>query len=207
VAAADSALAAAPAAGVQVHTHLGPIKKPPSASPGPGIYPPGHRHRWVSLHRQPQTPTDFVTVLVAILGHRKTALSTHSHKETPMATKDTPAATTAQPPRRPRPRKSYLPPPDRVQTTPTGGTSHKHAKRAGGHLDGDGFGHKDSGEAGGARGGRGSKGSRGGRGSEGEMQRKSLFNSSPASPYSLISPSFPRNSFHEEETDRPKRSM
>jgi cyanobactin cluster PatC/TenC/TruC protein len=118
VAAADLAIAAAQQAQVQVHTHLGWSKI---------------RHRQALIQEyarlatatggltfaaSPESPTDFVAVLVAIISHHQTVPSTHSQKETPMATPDTP-------------QKSYLP------TTQTGlqdyaywwDYARKHAKK------------------------------------------------------------------------------
>ena len=114
---------------MQVHTHLGLSKSRHRQALAQEYTRLATATGGLAFIASPQTPTDFVAVLVAILGHRQTALSTHTHKETPMATKDTPASAPTTPAATPQ--KSYLP------TTQTGlqdyaywwDYARKHAKK------------------------------------------------------------------------------
>ena len=115
--AADRAIQAAQTAGVRVHTHLGLSKSPHRQALAQEYARVATATGGLAFAASPTAPTDFVAVLVAILGHRQITLSTDSQKkETPMATKDTPAP--APPPAETAPaatpQKSYLP------TTQTG---------------------------------------------------------------------------------------
>ncbi|WP_242052050.1 cyanobactin biosynthesis PatC/TenC/TruC family protein [Phormidium sp. FACHB-1136] len=108
VAAADRAIQAAQTAGVRVHTHLGLSKSRHRDALAQEYARVATATGGLAFAASAAAPTDFVAALVAILGHHHTALSTDSHKETAMATKDTPA------PADTTPQKSYLP------TTQTG---------------------------------------------------------------------------------------
>jgi len=126
VAAADRAIQAAQTAGVRVHTHLGLSKSRHRDALAQEYARVATATGGLAFAASAAAPTDFVAVLVAILGHHQTAFSIDSHKETTMATKDTPASAPAA-----TPQKSYLP------TTQTGlqdyafwwDYARKHAKK------------------------------------------------------------------------------
>lgn len=115
-AAADRAIQAAQTAGVRVHTHLGRSKSRHRDALAQEYARVATATGGLAFAASPTVPTDFVAVLVAILGHRQITLSTKSHKETAMATKDNPTPAAAAAPAAPAatPPKSYLP------TTQTG---------------------------------------------------------------------------------------
>lgn len=137
-AAADRAIQAAQAAGVQVHTHLGLSKSPHRQALAQEYARVATATGGLAFAATPPTPTDFVAVLVAILGYGQTVLFSDSQKETSMATKETPTPTETPTVSGATPPKSYLP------TTQTGLQDYaywweyarKHAKKVEG---GQGF--------------------------------------------------------------------